>query len=102
MSGRSDKTPGDSPRGWIRGALVVVVIAAVLGVLGAGSGIRRPDLGALNIAGIAVMLLGLIAVVLSQPIAARLPQDRRDRAAVWIKLAGVLICAVGAMMVFYC
>ena len=52
--------------------------------------------------GIAVMLLGLIAVVLSQPIAARLPQDRRDRAAVWIKLAGVLICAVGAMMVFYC
>ena len=55
MSGRGEDRGGDSPRVWLRGALVVVAIVALLGAFGLQSGLQRPQLKPLNYAGIAVM-----------------------------------------------
>ena len=98
MSGRGEDRRGDSPRGWLRGALIVVIIAAVLGVFGTQTRLQRPTLSPLNIGGIAVMLLGLAVVLLSNAIAEKL--RRGPGASPFIKLCGVLVCGIGAAMVF--
>ena len=98
MSGRGEDRGGDDPRGWLRGALIVVVIAGALGVFGAQTRLQRPTLSALNIAGIAVMLAGLAVSVFSRISAKRL--GRTGQAAGLIKLGGVMVCGIGAAMVF--
>ena len=98
MSGRGEDRGGESPRGWLRGALIVVIIAAVLGVFGTQTRLQRPSLSALNLAGIAVMLVGLAVVVLARTIAGRL--KRGAEAAPFVKLCGALVCGVGAALVF--
>ena len=52
MSGRGEDRGGDSPRVWLRGALVVVAIVALLGAFGLQSGLQRPQLKPVNYAGI--------------------------------------------------
>ena len=99
MTGRGGDRGGDGPRAWLRGALVVVVIAAALGLFGTQTKLQRPALSALNIAGVVVMVAGLAVTVLSGRIAERLIR-KGPGAAICVKLAGVLVCGVGAAMVF--
>lgn len=100
MSGRGERDRAEDFRGWIRGALVVVVIAAALGAFGATGRIQRPSLGGLQIAGIAVMCASLAAVALAKKLAARFGSARQESAVAVIKLLGVTLCAVGAALVF--
>ncbi len=94
MSGRGEDRGGDSPRVWLRGALVVVAIAALLGAFGLQSGLQRPQLKPLNIAGIAVMVIGLPVALFGGKIA------RNPQVAPFVRLGGVLLCGIGAAMVF--
>jgi len=91
MSGRGE----DSPRMWLRGALVVVVIAALLGAFGLQSGLQRPLLKPVNLAGIAVMVVGLLIALFGGRIARNRPEVQP-----FVRLGGVLVCGVGAAMVF--
>ena len=90
MSGRG----GDGPRVWLRGALVVVAIAALLGAFGLQSGLQRPQLKPVNIAGIAVMVAGLLVSMFGGRF------TRNKQVAPFIRLGGVLLCGIGAAMVF--
>lgn len=99
MSGRGEGN-GDNARMWLRGALVVVIIAAALGIFGSQSSMEKPKLSALNIAGIVVMLLGLLLTIMSRTLADRVPENRRDLAATAFKLGGMLVCILGAIVVF--
>jgi len=90
MSGRG----GDGPRAWLRGALVVVAIAALLGVFGLQSGLQRPQLKPVNLAGIAVMIVGLAVSLFG----GRIVRDKQ--VAPFARLGGVLVCGIGAAMVF--
>ena len=94
MSGRGEDRGGDSPRVWLRGALVVVAIAALMGAFGLQSGLQRPQLKPVNYAGIGVMIAGLLVSLFG----GRLARDKQ--VAPFIRLGGVLICGVGAAMVF--
>ena len=91
MSGRGE----DSPRTWLRGALVVVAIAALLGGIGLQSGLRRPQLKPVNLAGIAVMVVGLLIALFGGRIVRNRPEPRP-----FVRLGGVLVCGIGAAMVF--
>ena len=99
MSGRSGNRNGLDIYWWIRGALVVVVIAAVLGVFGTNSGVKRPELSAVNIIGLATMVVGLGISILTGVLAAKREEDGKGFTAI-MRLAGVLVCGVGAMLVF--
>lgn len=99
MSGRGEARGGEGFRTTIRGALVVVAIAAVLGLFSTNSRLERPALSLLNMLGVVVMLVGLIVVLLARPIQAKLAPGKVN-AAVFIKLSGLLVCGVGAMLVF--
>ena len=94
MSGRGEDRGGNTPQVWIRGALVVVAIAALLGAFGLQSGLQRPQLKPVNIAGIAVMVVGLLVSLLG----GRFTRDKQ--VAPFIRLGGVLFCGIGAAMVF--
>lgn len=96
MSGRNSDRGGLGAYQWLRGALVVVAIAAVLGVFGTSTALKRPELSPLNIAGIAVMAVGLVIAVAS----ATLVKGERQRLALGLRLGGVLVCGIGAIMVF--
>jgi len=91
MSGRGE----DSPRMWFRGALVVVAIAALLGAFGLQSGLQRPQLKPVNLAGIAVMIVGLAVSLFG----GRIVRGKPD-AQPFVRLGGVLVCGIGAAMVF--
>lgn len=91
MSGRGE----DSPGMWLRGALVVVAIAALLGAFGLQSGLQRPQLKPVNVAGIAVMVAGLAVSLFGGRIARNKPQVHP-----FVRLGGVLVCGIGAAMVF--
>ena len=95
MSGRGEDRGGDSPRTWLRGALVVVAIAALLGVFGLQSGLQRPQLKPVNLAGIAVMVVGLLISLFGGRIARKKPEAQP-----FVRLGGVLVCGIGAAMVF--
>ena len=99
MSGRGGDRNGLDVYWWIRGALVVVVIAAVLGVFGTNSGVKRPELSAVNIIGLATMVAGLGISILTGVLAAKREEDGKGFTAI-MRLAGVLVCGVGAMLVF--
>ena len=94
MSGRGEDRSGDGPRVWLRGALVVVAIAALLGAFGLQSGLQRPQLKPVNIAGIAVMVAGLLVSMFGGRF------TRNKQVAPFIRLGGVLLCGIGAAMVF--
>ena len=94
MSGRGEDRGGDSPRVWLRGALVVVAIAALLGAFGLQSGLQRPQLKPVNYVGIGVMIVGLLVSLFG----GRLARDKQ--VAPFIRLGGVLLCGIGAAMVF--
>ena len=91
MSGRGE----DSPRMWLRGALVVVAIAALLGAFGLQSGLQRPQLKPVNLAGIAVMVVGTLIALFGGRIARNKPEAQP-----FVRLGGVLVCGIGAAMVF--
>ena len=95
MSGRGEKRGGMAAYYAIRGALVVVVIAAALGVFGKGGAFRRAELGAANLLGLAVMAAGLVVTVVAS--AKRKDDPSRGRAAAFM-LAGTMVCGVGAIM----
>ncbi len=84
---------------WLRGALVVVAVAALLGVFNGKATLRRPHLAPLQIAGICVMLLGLAAVVFAGRLAHRFGRDPGS-ALTAFKLGGLAVCAAGAVLVF--
>ena len=91
MSGRGE----DSPRMWLRGALVVVAIAALLGAFGLQGGLQRPQLKPVNLTGIAVMIVGLGVSLFGGRIARGRPEVHP-----FVRLGGVLVCGIGAAMVF--
>ena len=99
MSGRGGDRNGLGVYWWIRGALVVVVIGAVLGMFGTKSGLKRPELSAVNIIGLVAMIAGLVLTVAINALAAKGEEDGKSLPAV-ARLAGVLVCGVGAMLVF--
>jgi len=99
MSGRGGDRNGLNAWWWIRGALVVVIIAAVLGVFGANTALKRPKLSPVNLIGLAVMVIGLGATVVLHALAAKRERAGESLPAL-ARLAGVLICGVGAMLVF--
>ena len=84
------------PGSWLLPAIVVCAAALLLG--SAQSGRLKPaTLQPVNLAGLALMALGLIAAV-AAPVAER----RRGESGAWklMRLGAVLVCGVGAMMVF--
>lgn len=88
-----------SPGGWLRGAIIVVVVAAILGVFGRQSALQKPQWSVATIAGLVVMLLGLFI--------AWLPRRKGKGSAAGdvrlsplIGVVGVMICGVGAALVF--
>ena len=101
MSGRGEGQGRGNAVGWIRGVLVAVVIAAVAVAVGKYNAmtIKRPALGAVNIVGLVLMLVGLAASLATQTIAAK-KAERGEGFPILARLAGVLICGIGAMMVF--
>lgn len=80
----------------VRGALVVIVIAAVLGVFGKSAALKRPDLGLVNYIGLAVMAVGLGVTVIAT---AMFNNERTRGKAAACRLIGVLVCGIGAIMV---
>ena len=86
MSGRDgrDGLPGYAI---VRGALVVVVIAALLGVFGASAALKRPDLKPVNWVGLALAASAVYR------------KARMESKAAACRLIGVLVCGVGAIMV---
>ena len=85
----------------MRHAWLLFVAVAVVALVSLGDlKLQRPRLNALGIAGIGVMALGAVAALASGRLTAFLPEDRREEAVPAMKLAGVLVCGVGAMMVF--
>ena len=96
MSGRDGRGDGLSGYYIIRGVLVVVVIAAVLGVFGKGAGLRRPRLGVVNALGLAVMTVGLGLTVIAT---AMRKKPRFQQKAPVMRLIGVFVCGIGAIMV---
>ena len=99
MSGRGGDRNGLNAYWVIRGALVVVIIAAVLGVFGTRANMKRPDLNPVNIIGLAVMVAGLGVTVATHAIAAKREKAGEGLPAL-ARLVGVLVCGVGAMLVF--
>ena len=95
MSGRGEDRGGDGPRAWLRGALVVVAVAALLGAFGLQNGLRRPQLKPVNLAGVAVMIAGLAVSLFG----GRIVRNRPD-VQPFVRLSGVLVCGIGAAMVF--
>ena len=98
MSGRDDG--GEGIRTWIRGALVVVIIAAALGVFGSMSSFEKPKLSFLNIAGIAIMFIGLLTSMMSPTLSQKASEDKRSTVATALRIGGMLVCFAGAIMVF--
>ena len=98
MSGRDDG--GEGIRTWIRGVLVVVIIAGALGVFGSMSTLEKPKLSLLNIAGIAIMFIGLLTSMMSPTLAQKAGEDRRSKVATILRIGGMLVCFAGAIMVF--
>ncbi len=99
MSGRGGDRNGLNVYWVVRGALVVVIIAAVLGVFGTKANMKRPNLSPVNLIGLAVMVAGLGVTVITHAIAAKKAKAGESLPAL-VRLAGVLVCGVGAMMVF--
>lgn len=100
MSGRSERRGGEAPRTWLRGVLIIVAVAALTGALSGRTGLNRPTLGPLNIAGFAVMIAGLIVSLLATALSGRVPEEKRDAVSLALRLGGVGLCGVGAIMVF--
>ena len=100
MSGQSERPRGDMPPTWLRGVLIIVVIALLLGVFGAGNHQQRPELNALMIFGIVVMLAGAYLVFMAHTFAGKLAYERRKSGEIAFKLVGMLVCGIGAAMVF--
>ncbi len=74
------------PMGWILPVIVVVIgVGFALNAIRSGA-LNAVRLKAVNWAGLAVMAVGAVAAFMKKPL--------------W-KLAGVLACAVGAVMVIY-
>ena len=90
---------GRSGNGWLRGALIIFVGAAVLSVFSKRTEMQRPVLSAVNIVGIALMVVGLALTLLAFRIAEIMSRSGRDVAPI-VKMAGVLVCGVGAALVF--
>lgn len=108
MSG--DRNGSGNSRSWLLPALVALIGVVVLvlamrsdGELEIGGwrlGKLQPrGIGAAGGSGIALMALGLAVVVLAGRVAEHLPGDGKA-AAPLIKLAGVLACGIGAIMIF--
>ena len=97
MSKQENGNGSSTIRACLRALAISLVIFALAGVFGAKLAPARH----VSVPGIVVMLLGLAMATLSPLIAGKLPEQRREQATVWLKLGGVLVCAVGAMIVFY-
>ena len=82
------------------GLFVIVILVVVLVAFGDSFKLAAPSLDGPRIAGLIVMVAGLACVLLSGKLAALLPGDRRETAAPLVKLAGVAVCAAGALIVF--
>ena len=83
---------------WFLFVLVFVVVAVFLdrGQIG----LKLPLLGAPQIAGLAVMILGLALVVAARKLAVKLPEERQAKATLFLKLGGVFTVGAGALIVF--
>lgn len=65
-------------------------------VFSGGIGLDR-----VSIAGLVVMLAGILIVVFAKRIAARFFAGKGDNAVIVAKLAGVVVCAAGALIAIY-
>jgi len=84
----------ESVRGILRIVLILVVVFALAGVFGG----KLTPANDISIPGIIVMILGIAAVFAAEPIARKLRGEGSERLSVVIKLAGVAVCAVGAII----
>ena len=100
MSGRSEGRGAEGARAWLRGVLIIVAIAALTGVINGKTGLNRPALGPLNIVGIAVMFAGLAVSLFAAALSARAAEAKRGAVSLALRLGGVGICGIGAIMVF--
>ena len=99
MAGRGEGRGGGSPQILLSGAVVVFAVAAVLGVFSKQNGLERPKLGAVNIAGLALMVVGLVMNFLAARIADMFAREGKDVSPL-VRMAGVMVCGVGAALVF--
>ena len=90
---------GGSPQILLSGAVVVFAVAAVLGVFSKQNGLERPKLSAVNIAGLALMVVGLVMNFLAARIADMFAREGKDVSPL-VRMAGVMVCGVGAALVF--
>ena len=51
-----------------------------------------------NPGGIILMVLAILLLAAEKPLCGRLPEEKRGSAALKVKIAGLLICAIGAMI----
>ena len=56
------------------------------------------DVGRVNPWGLALMALGIVLVALARPLSSMLPRTRPPKYAVAVKLAGLVVCAGGALL----
>lgn len=84
---------------WVRVAVILAVVFLLAGVFENGFHFEL-SWNRVNIPGIIMMLLALGLVIRAQPLAQRAPEDRRESAALALKLGGVLLCGAGALIVF--
>lgn len=84
---------------WVRVAVILAVVFLLAGVFENGFHFE-PSWNRVNIPGIIMMLLALGLVIRARPLAQRAPEDRRESAALALKLGGVLLCGAGALIVF--
>ncbi len=87
----------DGARGILRGALVLIVVLALAGTFGQRV---QPAVGK-SLPGLLVMLAGLVPVAFAGKLSGSAPEEKREGRRVALKLIGVGVCAVGALMVFY-
>ncbi len=99
MSERNGSRGGGSGGRLLSGAVIVLAIAAALGVFGKQSSLQRPKLSAVNIIGIVLMLAGLVLTLLAPGFSKRASASGRDVTPL-VKMAGVLVCGIGAALVF--
>ena len=93
--------PRDTGSPAMRHAWLLFATVAVVALVSFGDiRLSRPKLSGLGIAGIAIMALGAVMALAAGRLASRLPEEKRNAAVPVMKLTGVLVCGIGALMVF--
>ncbi len=94
MSGKNGGS-ADTARSVFRVILIFVIGLALAGAFNAG---LKP-VRSVSVPGLALMILGIAAAFAAKPVADRIAGPDPERAALFIRLAGVLLCGIGAIVI---